>query len=93
MDNSGTEKYIYDNMTLDEKGEERRKRIDETMEKVEGTTPMIINNKYVSFRTIDPNRYLEGMVQDASKSQQRYINDMTTGRNLTLLNEYPSRTL
>ena len=89
----GDPNAIYGGATLDETGQERRERSDETIEKIEGTAPRVIDTKYREFRTIDSKNLLEGVAQDTSKSRNDYINNMNSEQNLEIINNYSERTL
>ena len=90
---NGEVEEIYPEVSLDEKGQERRERINEIAEDIEGEVPATIERKYKEYRTIDNKNSLHGIAEDASPGSFDYVNAMTAGENLEILNRYEERTL
>ncbi|MDR3169199.1 MAG: hypothetical protein LBU27_05605 [Candidatus Peribacteria bacterium] len=92
---SETNRYtqIGNGAKLDDKGQERRTKISEIMEKEEGTTPPVIKTLYNKYQTLDSKNHLNGFEQDTSQSSKYYVDQMLTGENKTKLENYANRSL
>jgi hypothetical protein len=74
------ENYIYKGATPDKKAAERRQRINEVAENLDGTAPLVINNKYQEFwKTDTQNNLIKiGFTQISRNSPNEYKNDIET---------------
>lgn len=83
----------YQEVTPDEKWEERRNFITELATNPKGTTPVNIDKTFKETRKIDPKNLLNIQVNDIGKSKQEYLSLIESWSNLQRINEYQDRTL